>query len=69
MSEKKIVRYSALIGDVAVGFSALLRPVDHPDEANVTNTCPARTSTVVAHDPGTGRIETKHTIYMPVKAA
>lgn len=51
---------------------AFLQPVDHRnhlDGHDVSNTKTARTSTVVAHDPDTGRIETKNTIYIPEPSA
>lgn len=50
---------------VIVGHSTILVPVDHPDEANVSNERPARTTAVIAYDERTGRIETMRTIYLP----
>lgn len=63
---KKVVHYDPSIKPVVVvGCPTILVPIDHPDDVNVTNTRPARTSDVIAYDERTGRIETMNTIYLP----
>lgn len=57
---------------LTVGASCYLDPVDHPNHVegqHVTNTKTVRTSTVVAYDESTGRVETRNTIYVPLEAA
>lgn len=54
-----------------VGGVAFLVPIDHPNHMEgheVSNIKVVRTSRVLEHDPQTGRIETKHTVYMPEEA-
>lgn len=63
---KPIVRYSGQASVVAE--HAFLLPLDHPNHIeghSVSNCRVVRTSRVLEHDPQTGRIETKNTIYMP----
>lgn len=66
--DKPIVHYRGEAAVPAIGAGAWLHPVDHPNHLeghDVSNTKLVRTSAVLSHDPETGRIETKHTIYMP----
>lgn len=64
---KKIVRYRGKLTLLPNG-KAWLTPVDHPDGTHVVNLEPAMTSTVVSLEKGTGRLETKNTIYLPEEA-
>lgn len=64
-NDKPTVHYSALIGEVAVGSGAVLVPVDHPYTDLNGNI--AYTSSVVAYDEVTGRLETRNTVYVPVQ--
>lgn len=52
---------------VSVGMPALLRPYNHPDTENVSNTRMVQTSVVVAYDDLEGRIETMNTVYLPAQ--
>lgn len=66
--DKPIVHYRGEAVVFAIGGAAWLQPVDHPNHLeghDVSNTKPVRTSAVLSHNPETGRIETKHTIYVP----
>lgn len=63
--QKKIVRYSAVYGDIVVGRGASVFPVDHPDSENVSNEHMAWTSTVVSYDETTEIFETLNTVYVP----
>lgn len=65
MSIKKVVHYVGT--PTIVGNRAILTPVDHPDEENVSNYRPATTSSIVRHDLVTGVIETQNTIYQPLE--
>lgn len=60
---KKVVHYIDV--PTIVGNVAYLTPIDHPDFENVSNTKLVRTSRIVSHNEGTGRIETQNTIYVP----
>lgn len=63
---KPVVHYSGQASVVAE--HAYLLPLDHPNHIeghSVSNCRVVRTSRVLEHDPQTGRIETRHTIYMP----
>ena len=70
MTAKKIVHYTGtpqIIPGFAPGTQvAILRPHDHPDTDNVSNTMEARTSRIVRHDADTGEIETLNTLYRPL---
>jgi hypothetical protein len=44
---KKVVHYRECFTKPVVGKSVICFPIDHPDAANVSNTRPIRTSTVV----------------------
>lgn len=49
---------------------AYLTPVDHPNHLvghAVSNNVQVVTSRVIEHDAETGRIETRNTIYVPLK--
>ena len=49
---------------------AYLTPVDHPNHLvghDVSNNVQVATSRVIEHDINTGRIETRNTIYIPLK--
>lgn len=62
---KKVVHY---VGTPAImGNRAILTPVDHPDEENVSNYRLVTTSCIVRHDPVTGAIETQYTVYQPLE--
>lgn len=65
---KKVVTYSTLVF-CEEGCSALVFPVDHPDEARVTNTEAAHTSPVLRYDAATGEFETRNTVYRKQEAA
>jgi hypothetical protein len=62
---KQVVKYSALLGTIKVGFGTVVVPVDHPDTYRVTNGEPARTSPVQSYDEVTGQFETRNTLYVP----
>lgn len=66
MADKPIVRYE---GEAHMFRGrALLTPIDHTNHVpgqGATNGELAETSMVIAHDPATGRIETKNTVYLP----
>lgn len=63
---KPTVRYEGEAFVSRVGGSAFVKAVDHPSfPAGSLVT----TSAVVAHDPKTGRIETRNTVYMPLQEA
>lgn len=65
MSVKTVVHYvRESLEPVRIGYSAHLRPIDHTSPL-VSNQGLARTSPVVAHDPITGRVETRNSIYLP----
>jgi hypothetical protein len=61
---KKIVHYRGKVTLMPIG-KAWVEPIDHPDALRVSNTVPVITSTVLSYDKGTGRLETKNTIYLP----
>lgn len=61
---KPTVHYKE-VSAIVIGESTYVFPVDHPS-SYVSNTTYTRTSKVVAHDPETGRFETKNTIYVPL---
>jgi hypothetical protein len=62
---KKVVQYVPFDGiPVMVGARAVIRPIDHPDKENVTNTAPAVTTEVVWADKSTGSFETRNTLYV-----
>ena len=66
MSAKPVVHYLRRADTyIPVGSSALVTPVDHyaDGERSIENGRPVRTSTVLKHDPATGRFETRNTIY------
>ncbi len=70
MIDKKIVHYTGT-PQIVSGWEpgsqvAILRPHDHPDTVNVSNTMEARTSRIVRHDADTGEIETLNTLYRPL---
>lgn len=52
---------------IVVGERAVVVPVDHPDEYNVTNGAAVLTTTVESYDAKTGVFETKNSVYKPVK--
>lgn len=66
---KKTVKYLTGLGAqftrIAVGESAFIVPVDHPDAENVTNGNYAMTSRVQSYDAETGVFETLNTVYVP----
>jgi hypothetical protein len=63
---KKIVHYNPEeTVRIAVGGSAVIFPIDHPDSGYVSNTMLAVTSTVLWYDESTGEFETLNTIYKP----
>lgn len=63
---KQVVRYKAGSQLVpGIGYSACLRPIDHPDRGRVSNTRAVRTSRVVRYDKASGAIETENTLYLP----
>jgi len=63
---KKIVRFDPKQTlQLALGVSALIVPIDHPDSANVSNKGPVLTSTVLKISPN-GAFETLNTQYCPV---
>lgn len=65
---KPIVHYTTASAP-AVGVSAYLIPVDHPnhiDGHDVSNERLVRTSRVESINEATGRIETRNTVYMPL---
>lgn len=65
---KKVVQYSRLITkNVKIGEGVLIVPLDHPDQENVSNLNPAWTSPVVAYNEATAEIETRNTLYKPVR--
>jgi hypothetical protein len=67
MTEKKRVHYDSTFTPYKYfGNGVILKPLDHPDSENVSNTCPVRTSAVINWDKETGIIETQNTIYIPV---
>lgn len=67
---KKVVHYEAGTELICgIGGRAMLKPLDHPDKANVSNTTLAMTSRIVAYDDKTGLIETEHTLYKPRKVS
>lgn len=64
--KKPVVRYRGEA--MVIHGHAFLLPVDHPNHLEgqyVSNEATVRTSQVIDHDPKTGRIETKNTIYVP----
>lgn len=63
---KKIVHFCGVVGEIVVGHSALVYPIDHPDQDNVSNTRLAKTSRVVAAFED-GSFETQNTFYKPRK--
>jgi hypothetical protein len=60
--EKKIVRYSAVLGEIELDKSAVVLPVDHPDTERVSNRDFATTSRVVRVGVN-GEFETLNTTY------
>ena len=65
--DKPVVRYRGT-ATAAIGRSAFLHPIDHPNHLrghDVSNTRVVRTSAVIDFDAETGRIETMNTIYLP----
>jgi hypothetical protein len=61
---KPCVHYDLLVRCEA-GQRALVRPLNHPQEASVSNRSVALTSIVLAYDPDTGEFETENTRYRP----
>lgn len=61
---KPCVHYDLLVRCEA-GERALVRPLDHPQRALVSNKSVALTSTVLSYDPQTGEFETENTRYRP----
>jgi hypothetical protein len=63
---KKLVIYdpASVVGDIVVGVPALVKPINHPDKANVSNTKLVATSNVVALGLY-GIFETENTRYVP----
>ena len=66
---KRTVRYiqGSLLMEPRIGGGAFVRPLDHPDGENVSNTQHVYTSNVVAYDPATGVIETANSRYVPAE--
>jgi hypothetical protein len=66
-SGKKLVVYEKRPGIdfIAVGGSAYIVPVDHPDTVRVTNGHVAQTTYVEWYNDETGVFETKNTRYVP----
>lgn len=62
---KQVVKYSALLDTITIGFGTVVVPVDHPGTRNVVNGEPAFTSPVQSYDEVTGEFETRHTLYVP----
>ena len=65
-------RGDALVVTDSADSVAYLLALDHPNHItghDVRNPEYVRTSAVLSHDPKTGRIETKNTIYTPEEAA
>ena len=64
---KPIVQFSRKAGVTILGKRAMLKPIDHPDSENVSNTKHVITSAVVRKEVTCCRIialETENTIYM-----
>jgi hypothetical protein len=64
MMTKKVVTYDSSKKVVFVCGRALVWPIDHPDQENVTNTKEVITSRVVRAMTD-GEFETLNTIYIP----
>jgi len=65
---KQTVHYDvtmSAIETIVVGKRAFITPVDHPDQANVTNGRSAPTSVIIGVNPN-GSFETQNTFYIPV---
>lgn len=63
---KRVVQFSRKAGVIMLGNHAMLKPIDHPDSENVSNTKHAITSEVLDKEVYCGRIialETQNTIY------
>lgn len=69
-SDKKIVHYEVnnpmYPPSIAIGYKALVKPVDHPDSDRVSNTKYIVTSRVLSYDRTTGQFETMNSIYEPI---
>lgn len=64
---KPVVQFSRKAGVTILCDRALLKPIDHPDSTNVSNTTHAFTSKVIQKEVHCCRIislETENTIYM-----
>jgi hypothetical protein len=62
---KKTVKYDqSKTIQLAIGVSAIIFPINHPDSANVSNEKHVVTSTVVKISPN-GVFETLNTVYVP----
>lgn len=66
---KKLVMYdpSSVLGGIVVGSGAFVKPLNHPDKANVSNTKLVYTSPVVTIGLH-GIFETENTRYMPAES-
>ena len=60
---KKVVHYTSPLR-IAIGASAIVKPVDHPSPL-VSNSTHVFTSRVLAYDSQSGIFITENTIYVP----
>lgn len=60
----KIVHYRNPVGDIVVGQSAFVFPIDHTSSL-VSNTTMVRTSAVKEYDPKSGVFVTQNNVYVP----
>jgi hypothetical protein len=63
---KRVVQFSRKAGVTIIGSRAFLKPIDHPDSENVSNTKLTMTSEVIDKEVYCCRIialETQNTIY------
>lgn len=69
-NKKQVVHYRVTPYQyIAVGTSAVVIPVDHPDAIRVTNGEAVLTSEVLSYDAETGEFETLNTLYKPEQTA